>query len=81
MSIDKYLSYYKSIMQDLGVDIVRPKTLIIYALAKQGAQKDILELDIESERENAGAAVQAIIDGKARYLKYDESKGVICLLQ
>ncbi len=79
MSIDKYLSYYKSIMQDLGVDIVRPKTLIIYALAKQGAQKDIL--DIESERESAGAAVQAIIDGKARYLKYDELKGVICLLQ
>lgn len=79
MSIDKYLSYYKSIMQDLGVNIVRPKTLIIYALAKQGAQKDIP--DIESERENAGAAVQAIIDGKARYLKYDESKGVICLLQ
>lgn len=79
MSIDKYLSYYKSIMQDLGVDIVRPKTLIIYALAKQGAQKYIP--DIESERESAGAAVQAIIDGKARYLKYDESKGVICLLQ
>ena len=79
MSTDKYLSYYKSILQDIGVNIVRPKTLIMYALAKQGAQRDIP--DIESERKSAGAAVQAIMEGKAQHLKYDAEKGVIYIPQ
>ncbi len=79
MSTDKYLSYYKSILQDIGVNIVRPKTLIMYALAKQGAQRYIP--DIESERKSAGAAVQAIMEGKAQHLKYDAEKGVIYIPQ